>query len=169
MTAWVRVMGIDPGFRVTGYGVIDTDGQQSRHVSNGVVVAHVASDPGERLRIIFDRVSNLVAEFSPAEMAVERVFVHRNVDSALKLGQARAAAICASFSGAVTLHEYAAREVKLAVVGKGNAGKEQVAHMVRVLLGLRGELQSDAADALGVALCHAHRRGSARRLQEAMA
>lgn len=168
MKTWVRVMGIDPGFQVTGYGIIDSDGQQSRHVANGAIVARLGRDPAERLRLIFDGVSALVREFAPDELAIERVFVHRNSDSALKLGQARAAAICASFSHPLTVHEYAAREVKQAIAGKGSADKVQVAHMVGVLLSLREELQSDAADALGIALCHAHRRGMAQRLREAM-
>src|SRR5690606_16818795 len=108
-----------------------------------------------RLRIIFDGAARLVAEYQPDEICVERVFVHRNADSALKLGQARAAALCGTFLHEMPVHEYAAREVKLAVTGSGGAEKVQVAHMVRRLLGIRGPLAADAADALAVAICHA--------------
>ena len=101
-------------------------------------------------------------------MAIERVFVHRNADSALKLGQARAAAICATFATEIPVYEYAAREVKQAVVGKGAAQKDQVQHMVRVLLNLSDPVKGDAADALGIALCHAHSRSSVKQLKEAM-
>ena len=100
----------------------------------------------------------LVRDYRPAEVAIERVFMHRNADSALKLGQARGAAICAAYSGASTLYEYAPREVKLAIVGQGGAQKEQVQLMVRNLLRLQGELGADAADAIGLALCHAYSR-----------
>ena len=171
MRAWIRILGIDPGFRVTGYGVIDTNGQESRYIASGVIRAVVAKEPAARLQIIFNEVGELVAQHAPAELAIERVFVHRNPDSALKLGQARAAAICATFDGSMTVHEYAAREVKQAIVGKGSAGKDQVQHMVRVLLNLGSELdgmEMDASDALGIALCHAHTRTIARQYAEAM-
>jgi crossover junction endodeoxyribonuclease RuvC len=113
-----------------------------------------------RLRQIFDGVQELVRQYQPAEVAIERVFMHRNADSALKLGQARGAAICAAFAGAASLHEYAPREVKLAIVGQGGAQKEQVQLMVKSLLKLQGELGPDAADAIGLALCHAYSRGA---------
>jgi len=166
----VRILGIDPGSRRTGYGIIDSDGQQSRHVASGVLqVQRLArSDAAaERLRVIFAGIGEVMHTYAPQEMAVERVFVARNPDSALKLGQARAAAICASFAADVVVADYAAREVKLAVVGKGGASKDQVQHMVAVLLNLRESLQEDAADALGVALCHAHSRAAQVRLAEA--
>jgi len=171
MRPWIRILGIDPGFRVTGYGFIDTNGQQSRHVASGVIkVADIESVAG-RLERIFSSVGDLVGLYQPVEMAVERVFVHKNPDSALKLGQARAAAICASFGRNIPVFEYAAREVKQAIVGRGAAAKEQVAHMVRVLLEVDSamELQEDAADALGIALCHAHTRNMTRRFAEALA
>jgi crossover junction endodeoxyribonuclease RuvC len=101
----------------------------------------------------------VVQQFQPDEVAVERAFMHKNADSALKLGQARAAAICGTLVKGVPLHEYSPREVKQAVVGKGGADKEQVQHMMRVLLGLKGALQADSADALAIAVCHAHSRG----------
>ncbi len=158
MRAMIRILGIDPGFRVTGYGVLDTDGQQSRYVASGVITAKQADTAAGRLELIFDGVGRLFSQYQPAELAVERVFVHRNADSALKLGQARSAAICASFGSNVPVFEYAAREVKQAVVGKGGATKEQVQHMVRALLSLDGDIAMDASDALGIALCHAHSR-----------
>lgn len=150
-----RILGIDPGSRITGYGIIDTDGRRSVHVASGCIRAGEGELP-ERLRIIFDAVSSLVAEYAPREVAVERVFMHRNADSALKLGQARAAAICATFAGGAQVFEYAARAVKQAVVGVGHAEKDQVGHMVGALLNYREPLEADASDALAVALCHAH-------------
>jgi len=151
-------LGIDPGFRLTGYGIVDTNGQQSRWVASGVIAAHKGVGTAQRLNIIFQDVQQLVADLNPAEMAVETVFVSKNAQSALKLGQARSAAICASFGHDVGVFEYAPREIKQAIVGKGSAGKDQVAHMVGVLLGLSDPLQADEADALGIALCHAHQR-----------
>lgn len=165
---WTRILGIDPGYRVTGFGVIDTNGQESRHVDSGVIDARKQTSTADRLHHIFAGVASVIAQHSPEEMAIERVFVARNADSALKLGQARAAAICASFEQSIPVHEYAAREVKKAIVGKGGAGKEQVEHMVRMLLGHTGELPVDASDALGIALCHAHLRAANTRLAEAM-
>jgi crossover junction endodeoxyribonuclease RuvC len=171
MRPWIRVVGIDPGFRTTGYGIIDTNGQQSRHVASGVIqVAKIDSVAG-RLERIFAETGAILGAYKPRELAVERVFVHKNADSALKLGQARAAAICASFGRNLPVFEYAAREVKLAIVGKGGAAKEQVQHMVRVLLGMDSklELPEDAADALGIAVCHAHTRNLALRYAEVRA
>jgi crossover junction endodeoxyribonuclease RuvC len=162
---------VDPGFRVTGFGVIDTNGQESRHVANGVINAAAESDGADRLGIIFARVGELVREYEPQEFAIERVFVAKNADSALKLGQARSAAICATFGSDIPVFEYAAREVKQAVVGKGGADKGQVQHMVRILLNLseaERELKTDAADALGIALCHAHTRAVARQYAEVL-
>lgn len=158
MRTFTRILGIDPGFRLTGYGIVDSNGQESRLVASGVIPAHRAEGTAGRLNVIHTEVARLVAEHGPAEMAVESVFVHKNAQSALKLGQARSAAICASFGHDVAVFEYAPREVKQAIVGKGSAAKEQVAHMVQILLGLRDELQADEADALGIALCHAHQR-----------
>jgi crossover junction endodeoxyribonuclease RuvC len=166
---WTRILGIDPGFRVTGYGIIESNGQESRHIANGVVKADKAATAAARLQIIFTEIEALIARYHPDELGIERVFLHRNADSALKLGQARAAAICASFAAQVAVYEYAAREVKQAVVGKGSAEKRQVEHMVRILLNLDEPVTGDAADALGIALCHAHTRSSSARLQEAMA
>jgi crossover junction endodeoxyribonuclease RuvC len=171
MRSRTRILGIDPGFRVTGYGLIDTDGQESHYVASGTIQAVAADLPAERLEIIFNEVSALVQQYQPAELSIERVFVNRNVDSALKLGQARAAAICATFGRNITVHEYAAREVKKGIVGKGSATKEQVMHMVSILLNLGGEhanMEEDASDALGIALCHAHTRTLAQHYAEVL-
>ena len=153
----VRVLGIDPGSRATGWGIIDGDGRRSVHVASGVLKLG-DGDLGPRLRLIFDGISRLIVEFRPTEIAIERVFVARNADSALKLGQARGAAICAALADGLPLAEYAPREVKLAVVGTGGASKEQVQHMMRIILKLDAPPQADQADALAVAVCHAHSR-----------
>lgn len=154
-----RVLGLDPGSQRTGFGFVDWDGPDCVHVAHGCI--DVGGAPFVwRLRRIFEAVSELVAAHRPDEIAIERVFVNRNVDSAIKLGQARGAALCAITPG-IGVFEYAPREVKLAIVGAGGAEKSQVNHMVRELLKLRVALAADAADALAIALCHAH----ARRLQ----
>lgn len=162
----IIILGIDPGSRITGYGVIQARGDQLRYIAAGCIKAGTADFSG-RLKTIFDEVGLLVATHRPHEIAIERVFMNRNADSALKLGHARAAALCATFSEALPVHEYAAREIKKTVVGKGAADKTQVQHMMRVLLALKGELQADAADALAVAVCHAHMRQMQRRLARA--
>jgi len=119
----------------------------------------------ERLRQIYDGVYKIALEYRPDELAIEQVFMHKNADSALKLGQARGAAICGGLAAGLPVHEYAARQVKQALVGKGSADKLQVQHMVRFLLKVSSPLQLDASDALGVALCHIHHRQTLRRLQ----
>jgi crossover junction endodeoxyribonuclease RuvC len=166
MGEWSRILGVDPGSRVTGYGVIDSNGAQTRHVTSGCIRTE-GDELSARLKMIFDGISRLVQEFAPTEAAFEKVFVHRNADSALKLGQARSAAICATFAGGVSVHEYAARAVKQAVVGSGGAEKAQVQHMVRALLQLPAAPVADEADALAVALCHAHSRSLTTRLARA--
>jgi crossover junction endodeoxyribonuclease RuvC len=159
-----RILGIDPGSRVTGYGIIDQDGQHMTYVASGCMRAKGES-LSERLGVIFPGVNAIIHEFLPEEMAIERVFRNKNADSALKLGQARGAAICASVHSKLPVDEYAAREIKQAVVGKGGATKEQVQHMVCVLLSLSKKPQSDAADARGVAVCHGHHSQTRRRMQ----
>ena len=152
----VRILGLDPGSRRTGFGVIECRGSELRPITHGSL--DVADAPqAARLRRIFEGLQALMAEHAPAEVAVERVFVSRNVESALKLGQARGAALCAVPSG-VPVFEYAPRAIKLAVVGSGAAEKFQVAHMVVTLLSLGERPRADAADALAVAVCHAHTR-----------
>lgn len=163
MSGVLTILGIDPGSQSTGFGVITVEGGALRYQASGCIRTKGGELPG-RLRIIFDGAARLVEQYRPDEICVERVFMHRNADSALKLGQARAAALCGTFVHDVPVHEYAAREVKLAVTGSGGAEKVQVAHMVRQLLAVRGPLAADAADALAVAICHAQlRKGRALR------
>lgn len=163
MTTALTILGIDPGSQVTGFGVIVVEGPVIRYLASGCIRTR-GGEMADRLRIIFEGATRLVDQYQPDEISVERVFMHRNADSALKLGQARAAALCGTFLRPVPVHEYAAREVKLAVTGSGAAEKVQVAHMVRKLLAVRGPLAADAADALAVAICHAQlRKGRALR------
>ena len=151
-----RILGLDPGSLRTGFGVIDCDRGTLRIVAQGCI-ATAGGPLADRLRIIHARVAELIAEHRPAEVAVERVFLSKNADSALKLGQARGAAL-AAVPVAIGVHEYAPRAIKLAVVGVGGAEKAQVAHMVKHLLAIEIRLAADAADALAVAICHAHSR-----------
>jgi crossover junction endodeoxyribonuclease RuvC len=159
LSASVRILGLDPGSRRTGFGVIECRGTELLPVAHGCLNV-AAATPAARLRLIFEGLRALMSQHGPVEVAVERVFVSRNADSALKLGQARGAALCAIPTG-VPVFEYAPRAIKLAVVGSGAAEKFQVAHMIRTLLALVERPGADAADALAVAVCHAH----ARRLQ----
>lgn len=152
-----RILGIDPGSRLTGFGVLDFMGDQPTYVASGAVRTPEGSFP-ERLKRIFVAVGEIVAEYRPHAVAVESVFMARNASSALKLGHARSAALCATFAFDVDVFEYAPREIKLAVVGTGSASKEQVQHMVTALLQLDGVPSSDAADALAAAICHGHQR-----------
>jgi crossover junction endodeoxyribonuclease RuvC len=151
----MRILGIDPGSRVTGYGIIDVAGRTAKYVDSGCIRTGGGALP-DRLKKIYLGVGEIVEHYKPQEMAVEQVFMARNADSALKLGQARAAAICAGFDDDIKIFEYAARQIKQALVGKGSADKTQVQHMVKILLKLQGDPQMDASDALGVALCHFH-------------
>ena len=154
-----RVLGIDPGSRVTGYGVIETDGVRSRHLGSGCIRTASGGFPG-RLGEIFTGIRAVLDEWRPGEVAIEQVFVSRNASSALKLGQARGAAITACAVQDMPVAEYSARQIKQAVVGSGAADKAQVQHMVKVLLKLPATPQEDAADALAAALCHAHTQHS---------
>jgi crossover junction endodeoxyribonuclease RuvC len=154
--AIVRILGLDPGSRRTGFGVIECRGPDYRHVAHGCI-AVAGLEIAERLRQIFEALQALISEHDPGEVAVERVFVNRNVDSALKLGQARGAALCAIPQG-TPVFEYAPRAIKLALVGSGAAEKVQVAHMIKTLLQLDGQISPDASDALAIAVCHAHTR-----------
>lgn len=153
----MRILGIDPGSLSTGFGIIDVDGPRYVHVHSGHIKVEGEALP-EKLGVIFQAVRALVTEWRPQELAIERVFMARNADSALKLGQARGAAICGAIGSVPTIAEYSPREVKLAVVGKGSATKEQIQHMVCVLLKQTANLQSDQADALAIAICHSHMR-----------
>ena len=160
-----RILGIDPGSQRTGVGIIDCDATgRVRHVHHEPIVLLEAEDFPRRLKMLLDRLGALIDTHKPDEVAVEKVFMAKNPDSALKLGQARGAALCAAVLRDLPISEYAAKEIKLAVVGKGGADKVQVQHMVGVLLGLTGKLQADAGDALAVAITHAHVRSTAARL-----
>ncbi len=153
------ILGIDPGSRITGFGVVNWLGNQCTYVDSGCIRLTHESLP-DRLQQIYQGITQLATTYSPQEMAIEKVFMARNPDSALKLGQARGAAIVAGVNQGMPVSEYSARQVKQAVVGKGAASKDQVQHMVTVLLKLEKTPQEDAADALGIALCHAHTQQS---------
>jgi crossover junction endodeoxyribonuclease RuvC len=157
------ILGIDPGSRITGYGVVRAVGNRLEYVSCGCIRL---SDDAHTLRLkqIFDSICRIIDEHGPSECAIEEVFLGKSVSSALKLGQARGSAMVACLHKGLTVAEYSPRKVKQALVGNGNAGKEQVQHMVKVLLGVSGEVQADAADALGIAICHANTRASMSRL-----
>lgn len=165
----VRILGIDPGSQRTGVGIIDVDAAgRASHVFHAKVDL-IADDEAKenfplRLKHLLQALGDILDAHRPDEVAIEKVFMARNPDSALKLGQARGAALCAVVMRDLPVHEYAAKEIKLAVVGTGGADKHQVQHMVGMLLGLSGKLQADAADALAVAITHANVRATARRL-----
>jgi crossover junction endodeoxyribonuclease RuvC len=158
-----RVLGLDPGSVRTGFGIIDCTVRTEKHVDSGCIRAS-GEDFAQRLRQIHEAILALVAEYRPDEVAVERVFMHRNVDSALKLGQARGAALCAAVVQGAAVYEYAPRAIKLAVVGTGAADKAQVSTMVQAMLAIAEPSTADASDALAVALCHGQARRSALRL-----
>lgn len=161
----VRILGIDPGSQRTGVGIIDVDAAgRITHVHHQPIVLLVAENFPKRLKVLLDELDALITRFQPQEVAIEKVFMARNPDSALKLGQARGAAMCAAVLRDLPIHEYAAKEIKLAVVGKGGADKVQVQHMMGVLLNLNGKMQADAADALAVAVTHANVRATANRI-----
>jgi crossover junction endodeoxyribonuclease RuvC len=160
-----RILGIDPGSQRTGVGIIDVDeAGRASHVYHAPLVLLGEGDFAQRLKRLLLGLAEVIETWQPQEVAIERVFLARNPDSALKLGQARGAALSAVVLRDLPVHEYAAREVKLALVGRGGAEKEQIQHMVGVMLNLKGKLQADAADALAVAITHAHVRATAKRL-----
>lgn len=149
------ILGVDPGSRITGFGLIRAEGRNIEYIDSGCI--RVGEKPmAQRLQTIFQSLATLIGEYRPEEFAIEQVFMARNPDSALKLGQARGAAIVSAANSGLPVHEYSARQVKQAVVGKGGADKSQVQHMVQALLSLPRKPQEDAADALAIALCHAH-------------
>ena len=147
------VLGIDPGSRRTGYGLVGVRDRRVEYVASGCIKAEIGDMP-QRLGTIYRGVSELINQFHPSEVAIEEVFLAKNPSSALKLGQARGVAIAAAVAAELPVSEYAARRVKQSLVGTGRATKEQVAHMVRILLRLPAAPQADAADALAIALCH---------------
>jgi crossover junction endodeoxyribonuclease RuvC len=148
------ILGIDPGSRLTGYGVIRLEGNQTHYIESGCLKI-TAENVAMRLQQISNGIKEVIMRYQPAEAAIEQIFMHQNPNSALKLGQARGAVMAAL---AMPVAEYTARQVKQAVVGYGAAKKEQIQHMITRLLNIQQVLQADAADALAVALCHAHSR-----------
>ncbi|MGA7594385.1 MAG: crossover junction endodeoxyribonuclease RuvC [Gallionella sp.] len=155
LASHTRILGIDPGLRVTGFGVLDRDGQHLSYVASGCIRTPDGELP-ERLKAILNSMGEVIARHQPQHVAVEKVFVNVNPQSTLMLGQARGAAICAAVLADLPVAEYTALQVKQAVVGNGHADKEQVQQMVRRLLKLSGTPSPDAADALACAICHAH-------------
>ncbi|MBT8145368.1 MAG: crossover junction endodeoxyribonuclease RuvC [Gammaproteobacteria bacterium] len=149
------ILGIDPGSRITGYGLINATGNKLEYVACGAVKTVGDSLP-ERLQQIFEGLNAVIEQHCPQQAAIEEVFMGRNAAAALKLGQARGSAIIACLQHGLPLEEYSARKVKQAIVGRGGAEKHQVQHMVKALLGISDNLQEDAADALAVAICHAN-------------
>jgi len=163
----MRLLGLDPGLRLTGWGVIDVEGNRLRHVAHGVVKVAADRPLAERLNELFDGVARVIAAQRPAEAAVEETFVSVNPGSTLKLGQARGVVLLAPARAGLPVFEYAANLVKKSVTGAGHADKRQIALMVgRLLPG--AEATADAADALAVAICHAHHRATARRVEVAL-
>lgn len=148
------MLGIDPGSRITGYGFVEQQGSRLLHLDNGAIFTDKAVDFPDRLRLIFVGISRVIAEYRPDAVAVEDVYVSENVRAALKLGQARGAAIAAAVHAGLPVAEYTASQVKQAVVGQGRASKDQVQKMIKALLGLPEVAQADASDALAVAVCH---------------
>ncbi|MDF1691956.1 MAG: crossover junction endodeoxyribonuclease RuvC [Zhongshania sp.] len=151
------ILGVDPGSQKTGFGVIEVQGNKHRYVTSGVIRLPQGALPA-RLDIIFKSLCTIINEYSPDEAAVEEVFMAKSAGSALKLGQARGAAVVACVSEGLLVAEYTARQIKKAVVGTGAADKEQIQHMVKILLKLPAAPQEDAADALAAAICHANSR-----------
>lgn len=158
MTNAIRILGLDPGLRRTGWGVVSVEGSRLSHVAHGVITPDDRLPLSERLLILFEAIAAVIAAHQPQEAAVEETFVNSNASSTLKLGHARACALIAPARAGLTVAEYAATVVKKAVVGTGGADKAQVAFMVRRLLPTAGDPTTDAADALAVAIAHAHAR-----------
>lgn len=150
----IRTIGVDPGSRFTGFGIVEGDGFHLKHIHHGTVKLPASRPLPERLKIIFEQIKDSIGAYDPQFMAVEEVFFAKNVKSALSLGQARGAVILAGISLGLSIHEYSALSIKQSVAGYGRAAKEQVAGMVQRLLHLDLELEPNAADALAVAVCH---------------
>ncbi len=155
-----RLLGIDPGLRFTGWGLVSAEGNRLRHLADGVIATDAEASVPERLRALHDALAALLAELRPDEAAVEETYVNRNGTATLKLGYARGVALLAPALAGIPVAEYGAKAVKRAVVGTGGAAKQQVAEMVRRLLPGAALTRADAADALAVAICHAHHRAS---------
>lgn len=156
----MRVLGIDPSLRSTGFGIVDSDGHRFRVVDYGVIAAHARESHGACLAGIDARIAALLEEHRPDTAALESLFYCRNVRTAITLGEARGAVLLCLARGGVDVVEYAPRRVKLAVTGRGSATKDQVSLMVRRILGIRDDIPDDASDALAVAVCHVHQAHS---------
>jgi len=155
-TTLIRILGIDPGLRVTGFGVIERIGTRLQYVASGCIKAPTAVPLPARLQVLLANLREVIGEYAPAQVAIEKVFVNANPQSTLLLGQARGTAICAAVIDDLPVAEYTALQVKQSVVGTGHASKGQVQEMVKRLLNLPGIPGTDAADALACAICHAH-------------
>ncbi len=160
-----RILGVDPGSRTTGFALLEAQGRTLHYLDSGAIRTGDGELPA-RLKVIFTELRRLIDLYTPDTLAIEQVFMHRNADSALKLGQARGAAICAATVTDMAIYEYTPTEVKQALVGHGHADKSQVQHMVTAILRLNGTPQADAADALAIAICHAHSNTTLTRLQQ---
>ncbi len=165
----IRLLGLDPGLRATGWGIIDADGNRLSAVVNGTIRALDTAPMADRLHHIFSELVSIISEYQPLECAIEETFVNKNPVSTLKLGHARAAAMLAAAESQVPVFEYTPNAVKKAVVGAGHADKIQVQAMVKMLLPGADAHSADAADALAVAICHAHHRGISDKLARAIA
>jgi|TARA_B110000046_G_scaffold173158_1_gene195527 crossover junction endodeoxyribonuclease RuvC len=160
----IRTLGIDPGSINTGYGIIDSNGNHCKHVDDGVIKVK-GETLADKLKVIHQGIIEIIHEYEPVEVSIERIFMNRNADSVIKLGQARGVAIAACAIQDLPVYEYTANQVKQATVGKGHATKEQVQHMIKILLCLKKRPKADAADALAIALCHANSREGLLRMQ----
>jgi len=158
MTQKVRILGLDPGLKHTGYGIIDSCGHSLSHIAHGVITTDASLTLAQRLSQLFDKISAIIQQYAPHEAAVEETFVNMNATSTLKLGMARGVILMTPAQFGLSVGEYSANRVKKAVVGVGHAEKQQVAMMVQRLLPTAGHVIADAADALAVAICHAHFR-----------
>jgi len=163
-----RILGIDPGSRRTGFGIIDMPEGKAVWINSGCIRLQ-GEDLAEKLRVLSHGIQQLLDEYQPEVVAVEKIFMHRNADSALKLGQARGAAVGVVAARYLPVHEYSPTQIKKAVVGRGHADKTQIQHMIKVMLNLSATPQEDAADALAVALCHAHTAQTLSRLTPSQA
>ena len=157
MNTLTRILGIDPGLHITGWGIIDFDGFRLKHIAHGTIVSKPSDEIADRLSYIFKNLSNVIEEHSPNEVGIEQVFVNNNPTSSLKLGMARGVAVCVPSIMGLKVHEYTPNKIKKTVVGSGHATKDQVSIMVQKLLNC-GSVKLDAADALAIAICHAHHR-----------
>lgn len=158
------ILGIDPGSRKTGFGVVRTERGKATYLTSGIIKLPVDEPIAPRLGVLFNALNQIIDEYQPDELAIEQVFIARGPDAALKLGHARGAAMVACVQRGMVVHEYSARQIKQAVVGTGAATKEQVQHMVKTLLSLPAAPREDAADALAASLCHVHARQARREL-----